>query len=1309
MLTADLLSKGCTNNSPNPPSLTLGNSGAFNLGVNTFSTSPVLTAPPTITVTTANNRVLGLMNGSDPTSSKFAESMQNYLSSPLVNGQVYQISFWIYNYSGIFKFPRTLVNTATFTVNPNSKRDIFTFSTSSLTALPVPSGEFWVPNGGSLSPIFSYTTNSINTWEYVSNTFTYTGSSNGNLLIMGSDVDANRTAGYMSSSSDSQHYIVVDNISIVPVSVAPILSIPQTTYCLSSPTVSNVAQYASPSNTAAVVTGPGITNVSGVYNFNPALAGAGTHLISYSYTDGLGCPHMTYQYLTVHSLTVSPALTYVYAGNSATLTAGGTVGSYSWNPGAVTGTSVIVTPTATTVYTVTNGFCPTTATVIPSTACSQSATASYSNTNFPSGTYTATGQVLNLTGTITFTGNTSFTGYTLRMSPGALLKIDRPATLTLNNCKLYGCTELWAGIQVDGTDAGANSSLDVKNGTTIEDMYYGIFKIGTYTTTTTGNSFIKITDSKLNKNYVGVQLISIPGTSVTGAAYPLTVKNSTITSGQSITSPGFTLKPSSIPSFTYAYNKITGGAGGGTTAYTSFPRGYIGINLYNLSTNNLVVIGDSAADAVYNTFSNLDFGISSTNAHLRVHNNYFTNMAGSAKRTYFDPNNPVTVIGPDEIGIGIVTQHTVANTYSLQVGTKNSLSSSTGSAYPKANEFRGIYKGISAKNCITVIAKGNLFDAASTDDPYDGSQIYATSNSYLFYQAQSAIWISGLSKNAGLNYNYIKNYNAGIYSAFTMSATSGAYININNNNIDAQQTTGYCRQAINVEQVGGANIGSALLEVASNSITSVYGGIYSKSVMDGLNIHDNANIIIDNVKTLGKGVIPATYSHYGISILSTQKAIIKKNTNIHSITTSSFTASSYSLTNGVSVVTSPNNTITCNTTNNVGRGFYFQGNCISPNGWLANGISNSYTGLELKTSGVIGIQGAVTSLAANTWSNVTRETYVSGTSNANTSSIMYVQANGTYTTAPGLNYALSPSPAYSVASGQGIDIRTGTPYNCATGGFNRMASFATNVADNDNVYYTLATTSATTYPAYSDEMMFSNQQMVYALQDEGLVTKTAAHQGLQSFYNGNTNSNIGKFTNVLEAMANGQLTTAQSKNNAIAAGNTIQKKTKRVNELVLKLNLNPNYRFSNAEWADLKNYAAECEVKGRYVAQSRNIINSVQGYITVYDNVCDDAKALNRTDNSSDQDIDNTESNRSFNVFPNPNKGSMTLMYNLGKDTQGTMNLYDVTGKLINTYDLQGTVGTIEINEPSLGNGIYFYRILVKGIVINTNKVVIIK
>ncbi len=80
-----------------------------------------------------------------------------------------------------------------------------------------------------------------------------------------------------------------------------------------------------------------------------------------------------------------------------------------------------------------------------------------------------------------------------------------------------------------------------------------------------------------------------------------------------------------------------------------------------------------------------------------------------------------------------------------------------------------------------------------------------------------------------------------------------------------------------------------------------------------------------------------------------------------------------------------------------------------------------------------------------------------------------------------------------------------------------------------------------------------------------------------------------------------------------------------------------------------------------------------------------------------------------FSLYPNPNKGVMTLEYDLGNTNEATMNLYDVTGKLMSTYKLQSNKGMLQMNEQTLENGIYFYHILVEGKSIKTDKIVIIK
>lgn len=330
---------------------------------------------------------------------------------------------------------------------------------------------------------------------------------------------------------------------------------------------------------------------------------------------------------------------------------------------------------------------------------------------------------------------------------------------------------------------------------------------------------------------------------------------------------------------------------------------------------------------------------------------------------------------------------------------------------------------------------------------------------------------------------------------------------------------------------------------------------------------------------------------------------------------------------------------------------------------------------------------------------------------------MFVQANGTYTTAPSLNAAATATQAYVNAPLQGIDIRTGTSYTCPAGGggFEGLMSSEESSSEdgssdtsNDSLYVCLARSTNSEYPEYADEMVFANRQLVYQLQKQGLLTHSA-NSVLQNFYTNHTNSNIGKFSDVRDAIAANQLALAQSKNNSINPANAVQQKTKRTNELLLKLNNDCNYKFSTTEWQDLTAMANECAVKGWYVAQSRNILNAVNGYLINYADECEQTKSSSRLMHTEESTTGTPEKERSFVLFPNPNNGNMVLTYDLGDDDQAEMHLFDVTGKLVNSYALSNHTGTLEMNEARLQNGIYFYRILVKGKTINTNKVVIIK
>ncbi|MES2566145.1 MAG: gliding motility-associated C-terminal domain-containing protein [Bacteroidota bacterium] len=122
---------------------------------------------------------------------------------------------------------------------------------------------------------------------------------------------------------------------------------------------------------SATLTGNG----AATYTWNPgSLTGATisvTPSVTTTYTldgdNGTGCvvsKTVTINVNGIPSITVTATPTVICAGNSATLSASGAT-TYTWNPGTLTGASAIVTPSATTVYSVTgnNGTCSGTQTI----------------------------------------------------------------------------------------------------------------------------------------------------------------------------------------------------------------------------------------------------------------------------------------------------------------------------------------------------------------------------------------------------------------------------------------------------------------------------------------------------------------------------------------------------------------------------------------------------------------------------------------------------------------------------------------------------------------------------------------------------------------------------------------------------------------------------------------------------------------------------------------------------------------------------------------------------------------------------------
>ncbi len=167
------------------------------------------------------------------------------------------------------------------------------------------------------------------------------------------------------------------------------------------------------------------------YTWNPgALTGATvviTPTASTTYTvdgdNGLGCvSSQTIDITTTPGLTLTPASTSntLCAGSPATLTIGG-ASTYTWNPGALTGATVVVTPTTSTTYTINadNGA-----------GCTGTATLAISVNAIPSISISATSTVFCSAGSVTMTASGATTYTWMPLAAVTPTVFDSPSVTT---------------------------------------------------------------------------------------------------------------------------------------------------------------------------------------------------------------------------------------------------------------------------------------------------------------------------------------------------------------------------------------------------------------------------------------------------------------------------------------------------------------------------------------------------------------------------------------------------------------------------------------------------------------------------------------------------------------------------------------------------------------------------------------------------------------------------------------------------------------------------------------------------------------
>lgn len=436
-----------------------------------------------------------------------------------------------------------------------------------------------------------------------------------------------------------------------PTPTNALFALPTSSYCNVSFT--NLAQYATVPGTFS---GPGITFNNGQYDFNVSGAlGAGGYVIVFTFTTASapqGCIYQLNQIIT--NLSPLPIFGFgaercgyspVATTASAYVNQGGY--TYYWQPGGVFGATIAVTPTVTTVYTVTalKGTCISTAAVTMSVnynCCPQTSVATIiTNTLLTAGTATSvlSGPIMiNQSMTITGNGSFIFKAGDFIMGMGVTITLDPGVTLILEDAHLYNCENyMWDGIIVKNGATVVSYPGTLGLSTLIEDATTAISVDNIASGHT--NPLLNLDGVIFNRNWTSISLTNSSLTSI-----PLLIKSCVFTNRDLPSSTLFWPSSSSNPGgLRYASAAATASsmiAPFISSSYTSIPitsSSPIAIwieNIGNIAGGfpdagiNLTAWAMPFATE-FNLFDNMYNGIQITNASMTTYNNTFQNMVSS--------------------------------------------------------------------------------------------------------------------------------------------------------------------------------------------------------------------------------------------------------------------------------------------------------------------------------------------------------------------------------------------------------------------------------------------------------------------------------------------------------------------------------------------------------------------------------------------------------------------------------------------------------------------------------------------------------
>jgi hypothetical protein len=865
-------------------------------------------------------------------------------------------------------------------------------------------------------------------------------------------------------------------------------------------------------------------------------------------------------------------------------------------------------------------------------------------------TLTAAGNFFNtafqISGTVTVTGNVSWNDCKVFMGPHAKIILGPNTKLTLSRVHiLAACDFMWDYIEVPQGD-----TLDItQRPSLIEDGISAIW--------VTNGGVLRTNSLIFNKNFTAINF------GQTGNANPAT----------SIRRTSFTcVDLSALTTGNFAANYLGTVFSNYTTNTYSFAketmflphlneRSFTGITINKNTNVNPLTIGVSGPNTLNNLFDRIKYGIYSKQSNIRIVNNRFQSINNSGFFTCTDPVDPTPCI-ECEIGTGICV-----------TGSKTPIVKATIGELLGPNQYSNKFDSM-----LFSIAVVNPTHLEVLKNDFSNST-YGIFTNKIF------------SRNVKISENRLQK----CYSNIGMSENTGSFIEIENNNVNTVgvlPNPGQIFLPVVGIVVGDVIPSSAQLYIRNNWIRSTSIGIWLN------NIHyATAQIYDQNRIQWPSNTWPAGFIYRGIGLFGCTNVEVDNNT-VSSNTPIVNLAVLNTKLRGISIENSPNTTVSHNTFKQLGNGVHGYGistaSRLGCNVMYKNFNDFLFTGPFLSANNPLNFSCDI----GDQLDNLGNPAPTGNTFNNYNGSSSDLGGNIKPTIAWYYIGYVPTATALQNGSLQNNAVQLST--------FPSACTFLPNLRIAQEARKEVAEKPLNNLPLFNStiENVYHYKQRVYqALKSNQnwLNLNTPDDAMLQAFYNDLQNKNIGKFADVDAEIEQWNFSTADLKNNSIVDSGLAEQNLKIVNSIYISKNASGDYMLTPQEKNTLYNIATQIPLNGGFEAVYR--ARAMLPLLWEDDQTQSNGLKINLNE------IQVTEEKLGDLISLYPNPANEILFIEKSYETNGTVTMYDLTGRIVKTISLNTTDTKLSVDVNELSKGMYLYELNVDGEIKQAGKFSILK